>query len=96
MDPMAIRLANRPGITLGLALVAAVFGFLAVNQFRSKVPGIPSVAASAPLESDPERTVRLEREQSNKDWVAAQKRADVRDAHLKAQRLAPNAPAVPR
>jgi hypothetical protein len=92
---MANRFANRSAVRVGLAILVALFAFLTLSSFLPRAPHIPSNIAPLPVETGAERTLRVDREQTAKDWRAAQKRSDARSAGAKARQLAPDDP-VPR
>jgi len=76
---MVSKSTKHPTVLLGAAVLVMLFTFLAV--YRS----LPRITSSAPVakpinETVAERTTRLGREQITKDWQAAQKRFDDREA----------------
>jgi len=92
---MASSLANRPLLSVGIVILATSFAFVAVNQYLSRTQGTPLVVVPAIVETPPEKTARLGREQSGKDWGVAQKRADARDAEGRTRHQAPDPPVTP-
>ena len=91
---MASRPASRPVVMVCLAVLVALLAYLGMNRFLAKPPELPSIIVPAHFESDTERTTRQGHEQSAKDWKAAQKRADSRNADARAKHLAPDTTAT--
>lgn len=91
---MAYRLAQHPITMLGLVCLVALIAFVTVDRLLATKPEMPSVSVPTILESSSERTDRLGKEQSAKEWSAAQKRADARNQ--RATRGADGSPGPPK
>jgi hypothetical protein len=81
---MASQAANRLLPKIVLVFLSIVFAYLAVTWYLSG-PHQAIVIAAPAAESKSAQKVRLGREQSAKDWGAAQKRADARNAAAEAR-----------